>query len=70
MIKVKSITLNPLTKQADVSLFSDTKAEVATTPLTSIKGFPKGYSIAFGSNVMTAEGEIAFRKSDNTWSWV
>ena len=70
MIKVNSIALNPQTMEADVSLFSDTQAEVASTALEDIKGFPVNYTIAFGSSVMTAEGDMAFMKSDGTWNWI
>ena len=68
MVKVTSITLNPQDKTADVSLFSDTKAEVTSS--AEISGLPDGYSIAQGSSVMTASGELAFMKSDGTWNWV
>ena len=70
MIKVKSVTLNPSAMEADVSLFADTKAEVDTTALTDIVGFPKNYTIAFGSSIMTSEGEMAFMKSTGVWNWV
>jgi hypothetical protein len=67
MIKVTSISLNPETKKATVSLFADTKAEITGT--LDIQGFPAGYEIDFGSSVMTASGELAFMKSDGTWNW-
>lgn len=70
MIRVQSITLNPQTMEADVSLFSDTQSEVASTPLEDIKGFPANYTIAFGSSVMTSAGDMAFMKSDGNWNWV
>ena len=69
MVQVKSITLNPGTMEADVFLFADTKAEVATTALKDIKGFPEGYKIEFGSKVMTTSGELAFMRSNGTWNW-
>ena len=68
MIKVTSIKLDPNTKTADVSLFSDAKAEVL--PSAEIEGLPAGYTIAAGSSVLTASGELAFMKSDGTWNWV
>ena len=68
MIKVTSIKLDPNTKTADVSLFSDTKAEVL--PNAEIEGFPAEYIIAAGSTVITASGELAFMKSDGAWNWV
>lgn len=69
MIKVKDVKLNPGTLKAEVSLFADTKAEVSTTEISAIAGFPVGYTIDFGSSVMTASGELAFMKSDGTWNW-
>lgn len=66
MVQVTSIVINPLTKEATVELFADTKAEVNSA---DIVGLPQGVTIASGSSVMTADGDIAFRKSDNTWKW-
>ena len=68
MIKVTGIKLDPNTKTADVSLFSDTKAEVL--PNAEIEGLPAGYTIAQGSSVLTASGELAFMKSNGDWNWV
>ena len=68
MIKVTSIKLDPNTKTADVSLFSDTKSEVL--PDAKISGLPDGYSISAGSSVLTSSGELAFMKSDGSWNWV
>lgn len=51
-----------------IEAFADTKAEVdAGDPIV---GIPDSYEIEMGSSVMTANGEIAFRKSDGTWNWV
>ena len=66
MVKVTDMKLNNLDKTAEVSLFADTKAEVATA---EIVGLPDGYEIAMGSSVLTASGELAFMKSDGSWSW-
>lgn len=68
MIKTRTIELNHIDKTADVSLFSDTKSEVTSS--AEIKGLPAGYVIAQGSNVITADGDVAFMKSDGTWNWV
>ena len=70
MIKVKSISLNPSTMKAEAVLFSDTKAEVESTEVSEIQGFPANYELDFGSSVMTASGELAYMKSDNNWNWV
>lgn len=66
MIIVKEVKLIESDMTADVTLFADTKAEVTDNIKISI---PDGYKIAPGSTVMTAIGELAFRKSDDTWSW-
>ena len=68
MIKVDEIKLDPQTETALVTLFSDTKGEVI--PGATIEGLPDGYEVAFGSSVLTAEGEMGFMKSDGTWNWV
>ena len=51
-----------------IEAFADTKAEV--TPDAEFVGLPEGANIEMGSSVMTANGEIAFMKSDGTWNWV
>lgn len=68
MIKTRTIELNHIDKTADVSLFSDTKSEVTSS--AEVVGLPSGYTIAQGSNVITADGDVAFMKSDGTWNWV
>lgn len=68
MIRVKNIKLNHITKEAEVSLFSDTKAEVSSA--SEISGLPEGYTIAPSSSIFTASGQVAFMKSDGTWNWV
>ena len=68
MVKVIEIKLNATDMTAEVSLFADTKSEV--NPNMQVKGLPEGYTIAQGSDVMTASAEMAFMKSDGQWSWV
>lgn len=69
MVKVKgNISLNPNTKEAEVSLFSDTKNEV--TSQMEVPDIPEGYTIAAGSSVLTADGDMAFMKSDGNWNWL
>ena len=50
-----------------ISAFSDTKSEVASGTFV---GLPEDATIEMGSSVMTADGEMAFMKSDGTWKWV
>lgn len=54
-------------KLFQAQLFADAKEDV-TVGMTII-GKPDG-EMAPGSSVMTAKGEVAFLKSDGTWSWV
>ena len=68
MVKVTEIKLNSTNMTAEVSLFADTKSEVL--PNMTIQGMPDGYTIAQGSDVITASAEMAFMKSDGQWSWV
>lgn len=69
MIKVVSISnMDAPNKKAMVSLFADTKNEV--TADASIVGLPDGYAVDFGSSCITADGDIGFMKSNNTWNWV
>lgn len=49
-------------------LFADSKDEI--TPTMQIVGLPDGYTMDFGSSVLTADGEVAFLKSDGTWNWI
>ena len=68
MVKVdKIIYRNDETKTAKVELFADTKAEVGSS---KVVGLPAGYTIDFESSCMTADGELAFMKSDGTWNWL
>lgn len=68
MIKVTDIKLNPEKKTATASLFADTKSEV--TGDFEVQGLPDGYSLEFGSSILTASGELGFVKSDGTINWV
>ena len=71
MIKVMEIrNTDADNRTVKVSLFSDTKDEVATTSLDDVIGFPSGMSVEFGSDLITADGDVAFMKSDGTWNWV
>ena len=67
MIEVTSVTkVDSHTYR--IEAFADTKAEVdAGDPIV---GMPPDKSIGIGSSVMTADGEIAFMKSDGRWNWV
>ncbi len=51
-----------------VKAFADTKEEVV--PGATFVGLPVNGQMQPGSSVLTAKGEVAFLKSDGTWSWV
>ena len=69
MIKCQSMENTDTNENSfKVKLFADTKDEV--TEGAEIVGFPEGATIEMGSSVVTADGDIAFRKSDGTWNWI
>lgn len=69
MIRCKDYSLNA-DGTADVSLFADTREEVLDDMSdVEVQGLPAGTKIAMGSSVLTSGGELAFRKSDDTWNW-
>ena len=70
MIKVELIRgRNSKTKKVVVSLFADKREDLISGQ--EIHGMPDGYSIDFGSSCTTANGEMAYLKSDcATWVWV
>lgn len=68
MIKVQSMTNTDSDENTfKISAFADTKSEVGSG--AKFVGLPDGATIEMGSTVMTASGELAFMKSDGTWSW-
>lgn len=68
MVTVNDITLNPRKKTAKVSLFVDSKSDVTSSMV--IDEIPEGYTIGHSSSVITADGDIAFMRSDGAWNWV
>ena len=51
-----------------VQAFADTKEEI--TAGATFVGFPPNGTMAPGSRVRTAKGEVAQLKSDGSWEWV
>ena len=49
--------------------FADTKDEVDTTPIDEYIGMPKNANIEMGSLMITADCDVAWRKSDGVWNW-
>lgn len=71
MVKVEELKNTDWDKNTyRVTLFADTKDEMSSVPLSDIEGLPEGSSIEMGSTVITADGDVAFYKSDGTWNWV
>lgn len=70
MIRVTDIKILPddSNNVCQISAFADTKGEVL--PNADFVGMPEGATMAIGSSVITAAGEMAFLKSDNTFNWV
>lgn len=55
-------------KEVLCELFADTRAEVTSD--MEVVGLAKGFAFAHGSSVMTADGQVAFMKSNGEWNWV
>lgn len=70
MIEVTGWTRQPgdMGKQYQISAFADDKTDVV--PGAEFHNLPEGAIIQPGSTIITANGEIAFYKSDGTWNWV
>ena len=67
-VKVQSLIEYEQNNEIEVLLFADTKEEVSDD--MEIEGIPKGKVISYGSSLITANGDIAFLKSDGTWNFV
>ena len=67
MVKLTSIKTEYGGK-AEITAFADAKAEVVEG--MSIVGMPYGITPSMGSSVITADGDVAFLKSDGTWNWI
>lgn len=67
-VKVQNLIEYEQNNEIEVLLFADTKEEVSDD--MQIDGIPKGKVISYGSSLITADGDIAFLKSDGTWNFV
>lgn len=54
--------------QYQISAFADQKADVTTG--MKIKNLPTDWVVQPGSSIMTADGEMAFKKSNGKWHFV
>lgn len=61
--------VDPLKKEVKGDIFADSKADL-TGDVAAKLNLPEGMTLAWGISAMTADGEIAFLKSDGTWNWV
>ena len=54
-----------------ISAFADTKSEIATATFADYIGLPSDATkIEIESDIMTANGEFAFMKSNGQWNWL
>lgn len=72
MIKVnewKNSDINPTTYK--ISAFADTKSEVENASFSDYIGLPEDVTaIELESDIMTADGDFAFMKSNGNWNWL
>lgn len=69
-VRVKSVTQPQVFTDGakyQCQLFADAKEDV--TEGMEVIGMPDG-EMTPGSSVVTAKGEVAFLKTDGSWSWV
>lgn len=66
MVVVTDIKISPDGEKARVSLFADSQADVTDEAVSEAVGM----EVQPGSSVLTADGKLAFLKSDGTWNWV
>ena len=66
-VKVQRLVEYEQNNEIEVLLFADTKDEVSSD--MNIDGIPKGKVISYGSSLITADGDLAFLKSDGTWNF-
>lgn len=54
--------------QYEVSIFADSKEDLVDG--APIHNLPSSWVMQPGSQCITADGEVAFLKSDGKWNWV
>ena len=65
----KNSDANPTTYK--ISAFADTKAEVSSATFADYIGLPSDVTdIEIESDIMTADGDFAFMKSNGQWNWL
>ena len=72
MIKVtelRNTDENPTTYK--ISAFADTKSEVQSASFADYIGLPSDVTkIEIESDIITADGDFAFMKSNGQWNWL
>ena len=68
MVIANDLSLDYAKQTATVSLFADQKSDITDSMV--VEGIPEGFTIAFGSSCMTADGELGFMKSNGQWNWL
>jgi predicted flap endonuclease-1-like 5' DNA nuclease len=66
LIKINQSEVKNNKQLITAELFADSK----TDDLTNIVGVGSDEELAMGSSVITADGDLAFLKSDSTWNWI
>ena len=66
MLVVTDIKVMPDDIAARVQLFADAKADLTDEAVSAAVG----RKCAMGSSCLTADGEVAFLKSDGSWNWL
>ena len=65
----KNSDANPTTYK--ISAFADTKAEVSSATLADYIGLPSDATeLEIESDIITADGDFAFMKSNGQWNWL
>ena len=72
MIRVEEvIDTDDKLKTYKISAFADTKSEVQSAGLSDYVGLPSDATgLELGSDVITADGDFAFMKSNGQWNWI
>lgn len=65
MLAVLDIKIKPDDNTATVQLFADAKEDLTDEAIYNLVG----RQLNMGSSCLTANKEVAFLKSDGTWSW-
>jgi hypothetical protein len=65
---VKVVNIKREQEKAIIVAFADSKSDV--TSGMEVIGLPEGTEIAWGSSILTADGDVGLLDSEGTWHWV